>query len=32
VAPHDDIILALALALEHDKARAGLGAEDFYFA
>jgi hypothetical protein len=30
VAPHDDIILALALALEHDKARAGLTADSFY--
>jgi hypothetical protein len=30
VAPHDHIILALALALEHDRAGKRLGPESFY--
>jgi hypothetical protein len=30
VSPHDDIILALALALEHDRAGKRLGPESFY--
>jgi hypothetical protein len=30
VAPHDDIILALAFALEHDRSKKSLGAKDFY--